>query len=102
MEIDKIQPYKKLDYRGVPYTYHVGDVVLYKDKLFTLVLLAPDETPPTKKSIYWKETPLPNRTLVSITEPVGLKLLGDNWFNPDNMLIYTYIKNGDQYLWVCY
>ena len=102
MEIDKIKQYKKLDHRGVPYKYYVNDVVLYRDRLFTLVLLAPLKTPPTKKSIYWKELLLPNRTISSTSKPVGIKFLGDNWFNPITNLTYTYTKNNGQYLWLSY
>ncbi len=102
MEINKIKQYKKLDHRGVSVNYYVNDVVLYRDRLFVLVLLAPLKTPPTKKSIYWKEIFLPNRITTSISKPVGIKLLGDSWFNPITNLTYTYTKNNGQYIWLSY
>lgn len=102
MEIDKIKQYKKLDHRGVPINYYVNDIVLYRDRLFMLVLLAPLKTPPTKKSIYWKEIFLPNRITTSISKPVGIKLLGDIWFNPITYQSYRYTKNNGQYIWLSY
>jgi hypothetical protein len=55
MEIDKIKQYKKIDHRGVPYKYYVNDLVLYRDRLFMLVLLAPLKTPLTRQLLEWME-----------------------------------------------
>lgn len=102
MEIDNIKQYKKLTQNGIPRKYKVDDTVLYRDKLFTLILTnsTAELEPPTKRSKYWMEVSLPDRLLVSTTKPVGIKFLGDRWYNPTTTLIYTYVKNDDYYIWL--
>jgi hypothetical protein len=111
-----IQIYKKLTTEGTLKTYNLGDKVLYKDRVFVLTstfmdLIHSDTNVyyanifengiPSQTSKYWTELSIPPRLSFSKTEPVGIKLIGDRWFNPITELMYVYTKiNNTQYIWL--
>lgn len=103
MELKNITLYKRLTPSGTIRKYRIGDIVVYRDRLFILKFLHPSRDewrPPSTTSIAWNELQIPDRLLTSEVRPMGLKFVGDRWYNPTTSLTYTYTRSGNAYVWL--
>ena len=86
--------FKKLNYKGIPNEYTVGDTVLFEGNIYQNVI-------PTKKSPYessnsWKYFGSGN--LYSSENPPINPKIGQIW--EKNGVLYTYYYDGNNFSWV--
>lgn len=98
-DVSKVRHFFTHNINGTRRSYKTNDVVYYRNRFFVATKNTTRE--PFSISVEWKEIfDVPTRYDISETEPQGLKKAGDQWENPKTSLVYVYVKNENQYLWM--
>ena len=101
LDLTKISYFKRYETDGFVKMYSKDSIVIYQDKLFYAVTSTNGEDVPSMQSTTWKEfLDYTFKFTIRESEPDGVKVLGDRWYNPITTMIYTYTKNNEQYVWL--
>jgi len=90
--------YKQYDADGNPYLYRIGDVVEHRGTKYVAVK-ASSTTTPSPTGDVWKPLTTGSQFFISITPPNGA-VEGDRWYRSDVSVLYTRIRQENNYLWV--
>ena len=100
LDFSKISLFKKYETNGNIKRYPIDTLIVYDARLFFATRDTTGKSIPSQSSTIWKEVTYPFRIVTSETEPSGIKILGDRWFNPMTNIEYTYTKNNNDYVWL--
>jgi hypothetical protein len=90
--------YRQYDADGKPYLYRIGDVVEHKGTRYVAVKSSSTNTP-TPTSDVWKPLTSGSRFFIGIQPPTGV-VEGDRWYRSDVSVMYTLIKQENNFIWV--
>jgi hypothetical protein len=90
--------YKQYDADGKPYLYRIGDVVEHKGTRYVAVK-SNSTTTPTPTSDVWKTLASGGKFFIGTQPPTG-GVEGDRWYRSDVSVMYTLIKQENNFIWV--
>lgn len=92
--------YKQYDPDGKPYLYRIGDSVEYKGELFVATRPTSNKIPSTiEGDSYWKSLGNSEGFYISEFTPANPHI-GHRWYVPSTGIMYTYIQEESNKIWV--
>ena len=91
--------YKQFDADGKPYLYRIGDVVEHRGVKYVALKSSSTSTPSELTTDVWKPLSSGSRFFISVTPPTG-SAEGDRWYRSDVSVLYTLIRQENNYIWV--
>ncbi len=91
--------YRQYDADGKPYLYRIGDVVEHKGNKYVAIKSTAASVPSTITTDTWKPLAGSGSFVISLTPPTSA-VEGDRWYRPDISVLFTYIRQENNFIWV--